>query len=314
MFSELRVRQVNRGGELTTVSSPIGDLKWVICGACGSDAFRPLRKVGEWNVGRCSNCSLIYLNPMPVKKGAFADSSSSYYYTEFQLNITPSRVAFEKRQFLMQVTEYSRLTRSHPVPGRFLDVGCGPGFSVKAAIDCGWEAAGVDVDQNLIEAGRRDLGVELRCSDLTDCRFESDQFHFARLKSVLQFLPDPLDVLREVTRILAPGGIVLVIVPNEDGLPNSLKKVLGTRGHNRFGTLVLPHHLHAFSPRALEHLLKRAGLSILSLGTTIPSDPMYATIDQLREKTVATKARSLFWRVSKTLRRGSLLLGYAQKT
>jgi uncharacterized Zn finger protein len=39
--------------------------KWIHCNACGADAYKKLSKVGEWNIGKCTKCGLIYVNPIP---------------------------------------------------------------------------------------------------------------------------------------------------------------------------------------------------------------------------------------------------------
>jgi SAM-dependent methyltransferase len=81
--------------------------------------------------------------------------------------------------------------------------------------------------------------------------------------TVLQLLPTPLEALVEVKRLLAPGGTVLIVLPNQDGLLNQLNLLIGKKRQKRFGTLVFPYHLHAFTPKTLTLLIARAGLNCM---------------------------------------------------
>jgi 2-polyprenyl-3-methyl-5-hydroxy-6-metoxy-1,4-benzoquinol methylase len=288
---------------------------WVSCNACGADAFVERLTRGEWHIGQCSVCSLIYVNPMPIfSPTSYTHLSHDFYYTRLQRQITPARVDFERRQLASQLEKASP---SAPPPGAavaFLDVGCGPGLAVRAAADLGWEAVGLDIDSDLVELGRRALGVDLRCNSVIEARLGEGRFHLVRFKSVLHLLPNPYDVLVEVRRVLRPGGVVLVIVPNENGLLNQLNLLLGRRRTNRLGTLILPYHSHAFTPGTLTRLLDRAGLRPHGVETTTPTDPTYASISYLEHRSLRQQALRLVWEMARALHRGSVLIAYAGKS
>ena len=288
---------------------------WISCNACGADAFVERMTRGEWHIGQCSVCSLVYVNPMPMfSPTSYTDLSRDFYYTRLQRQITPARVDFERRQLA------SQLGQAHPAappPGAavaFLDVGCGPGLAVRAAADLGWEAVGLDIDSDLVQLGRRELGVDLRCSSVVDAHLGEARFDFVRFKSVLHLLPNPYDVLVEVRHVLRPGGVVLVIVPNEHGLLNQLNLVLGRRRGNRRGTLILPYHSHAFTPATLTRLLGRAGLRPHGIETTTPTDPTYASISYLEHRSLRQQALGLVWEMARAIHRGSVLVAYAGKS
>jgi 2-polyprenyl-6-hydroxyphenyl methylase/3-demethylubiquinone-9 3-methyltransferase len=254
----------------------------------------------------------MYLNPMPFQDPMKFEPPSDYQYTKVQLEVDEAKLEFERRQFELQVQEISRLASAPPTHRRFLDVGCGPGMAVRVAVDSGWDATGLDVDYRMIEVGRRTYDVDLHCNDLRGCAFRDGQFHFVRIKSVLHLIANPLDTVREIARIMAPGAVLLITMPNEQGLSNSIKKLSGKNYKNKFGTLALPHHLYAFNPKALGTMIRRAGLEPLRVGTASPRHRVYATVDQLK-KTRMDWVRNLMWEFSAVVNRGSLLLAYAQK-
>jgi SAM-dependent methyltransferase len=287
---------------------------WIACNACGADAFHELLHVDGWHIGACSVCSLVYVNPMPFYTTAdYHDVSRPFYYTRHQREISPVKVEVERRQLRRQLTRIASLVPQPFHPPRFLDVGCGPGVAVRAAVELGWHAVGIDIDAELVRMGRAALGVDLRCSTMSDSRFPAGDFTFVRLKSVLHNLPDPYDVLREVRRVLAPGGVVLITVPNEDGLVNRLHLRLGRRRDHRLGTLVLPYMSHAFTPVTLTRLLDRSALEVLSVDTTAPTDVTYAAPyeQETPPRSISRRALALAWRCTSALGRGSMLVAYA---
>jgi SAM-dependent methyltransferase len=288
---------------------------WITCNACGADAFVELHRCGEWHIGRCAACALIYVNPLPLFTAAsYARISHDFYYTKLQRQITRARVAFERRQLAQQQRRIAAVSPSSAADGlSFLDVGCGPGLAVRAAADLGWDPLGIDIDADLVALGRRQLGVDLRCAGLLDARFPDDRFDFVRFKSVLHLLSNPYEVLVEVRRVLQPGGVVLIVVPNERGLLNQLGLLAGRRRSNRRGTLVLPYHAHAFTPATLTRMLQRAGLTPAGVETATPVDPTYAAISYLERRSLRLRALALVWRLARALGGGSLLVAYAHK-
>jgi SAM-dependent methyltransferase len=299
---------------MTPLESP-PHASWIACNACGADAFHELLRVGDWHIGACSVCSLIYVNPMPFYTTAdYHEVAHPFYYTRHQREITPVKVEVERHQLGRQLARIAALVPRPLPPPTFLDVGCGPGVAVRAAVELGWHAVGIDIDAALVRMGREALGVDLRCSTIGDSRLPAGAFTFVRLKSVLHNLPDPYEALRELGRVLAPGGVVLITVPNEDGLVNRLHLRLGRRRDDRLGTLVLPYMSHAFTPVTLARLLERSSLEILSVDTTAPTDVTYASPyeHETPHGSISRRALTLAWRCTSALGRGSMLVAYAR--
>ncbi|MGW0734572.1 methyltransferase domain-containing protein [Streptomyces sp. NPDC002851] len=101
---------------------------------------------------------------------------------------------------------------------RILDLGCGPGTitaDLAARVPQG-RVVGVDADPGVLERARataaeRSLdNVEFETSDALALPYEDDTFCVAHAHQVLQHLSDPVGALRELRRVVRPGGFVAV--------------------------------------------------------------------------------------------------------
>ena len=287
----------------------------IACNACGADDFAPTSTVDGWTIGRCRACGLVFVNPAPFFDPAdsFSEMSREFEYTEYMHQpITPEILAYERQQLLANAEEVARLRGRSPGserPMRFLDIGCGSGASVGAASALGWDAIGIDLDPQLIAEGREQLKVDLRCVPILECGLPPGEFDFIKLRDVIEHLPDPLDVLGKVREILAPDGVVLLVTPNEGGLPTRARIVLRRR-RTLVATVPPPHHLHSFAPGTLVRTVRRAGLRPYTTFTTTPSDGRYVTSHNVVRAQGRPILRPLWW-VGRVLGMGSVLVTWA---
>jgi ubiquinone/menaquinone biosynthesis C-methylase UbiE len=117
---------------------------------------------------------------------------------------------------------------------RVLDLGCGDGTTALPAARLGAEVLGVDIAQNLVEAGNR----RAREQGLTNCRFqEGDASNLHELKdrtfdlvvSVFgaMFAPKPFDVAKEMVRVTRPDGRIVMgnWIPGDPTLVAQILKI-----------------------------------------------------------------------------------------
>jgi SAM-dependent methyltransferase len=135
---------------------------------------------------------------------------------------------------------------------RLLDVGSGDGTFLLDVRAAGWNAVGLDVSSRAAANAAR-LGLDVRVGELTQRPFEPDTFDVVRLWSVLEHVREPLETMREVARVLRPGGWAIVQVPNARG---AAARALG----QRWVGWEVPAHLWHFTPATLRRLLHDAGL------------------------------------------------------
>lgn len=154
--------------------------------------------------------------------------------------------------------------RLRSTPGRVLDIGCGRGLMLAELKRRGWQCAGTEPSQELAHAIRRDSGIEVKTeASLLDCNFDAGSFDVVTLWHVLEHLPAPVRTLREIRRILKPGGVVIVEVPNLDSWQARF-------GGGAWFHLDTPRHLYHFSRRSLQTILEQAGFILFRAGTFSP--------------------------------------------
>jgi len=107
------------------------------------------------------------------------------------------------------------------LPERVLDVGCGPGVMIEPVVSRGGRLTGVDLSAEMVARARaraRHLNVEDRCEFVMgsagDLPFEDASFDAVTAMGVLEYVPDDARMLREMARVLRPGGVAVVTVPN----------------------------------------------------------------------------------------------------
>ena len=101
------------------------------------------------------------------------------------------------------------------IPGRrprILDVGCGTGANLKTLSEFG-DAEGVDVSSDALEFCRERGLTNVKLGAAEELPYESGTFDLVTALDVVEHLDDDVGGLREMRRVLRPGGRALIFVP-----------------------------------------------------------------------------------------------------
>jgi SAM-dependent methyltransferase len=155
---------------------------------------------------------------------------------------------------------------AHPV----LDIGCGDGHFASIAYRETLDA-GIDVmARDLPEAASR-FGVykQVFFASATALPFADDAFATVVSNCVIEHIPDNLAVLREIARVLEPGGIFAATLPSEHFAEYLFGATLFRRLRLRnlsdaYGNFFnrISHHYHVYSPAVWRERLAAVGLSV----------------------------------------------------
>ena len=172
-------------------------------------------------------------------------------------------------------------------PGRILDVGCGPGnvtIELPESADITATDFAVPMLRNAQTAAHdRRKSVDLAASDATAIPFGDETFDTVMALGLMEYIPSPESVLAEMTRLLAPGGNLVISLPNaaspfikvDDALKttkNAVTQVLIPARIRRrvkalLGKLDAPyftHNRHRFEVEAIANTLMQLGYDIES--------------------------------------------------
>ena len=148
-----------------------------------------------------------------------------------------------------------------------LDVGAADGFLAERLTAQGWSVTALERDPELAARARG------RCKEVVVADLESapplldGPFDAIVYGDVLEHLSDPGAVLRALNQTLAPGGTVIVSVPNVAHVWVRLSLLVGRFDHADRGILDRTH-LRFFTRRTLLELLRGAGLGVVELAVT----------------------------------------------
>lgn len=109
----------------------------------------------------------------------------------------------EMREFAVQMVRLR--------PGmRVLDVGCGTGFFTEGILRHTPDVCGLDITSEQIAKAREKLEVPLLRGDAEQLPFRREAFDAVVSAGSVEYWPSPVTALREMWRVLRPGGIALV--------------------------------------------------------------------------------------------------------
>jgi SAM-dependent methyltransferase len=235
------------------------------CPVCGAEQYVPVSSHAGWDLVRCAGCGLAYLPRIPGDELVTTDLewTAAFAHDRRQrwLKTPWMRLWTSATMWLRPSREASALRWIHRYAprGRLLDLGCGNGRLVAAALEAGDDAFGVDVSPVMIRKALRRVPPErVMCGRLADVEGPAGSFDAVVAVSYLEHEPRPAEVARRVHALLRPGGMTFFKVPNYD---SRLRWLLG----RRWSGYRWPAHVQYFTPTTLGRLLEAAGFEIVGV-------------------------------------------------
>jgi len=201
---------------------------------------------------RCTACTLVFVWPQPTDEELDALYSGGSYHAALD-------EAERHRYFARRLRQIEELA---PRRGRLLDVGCSKGFLLDVARAEGWDAVGIELNRNAVEAARA-RGLDVRQGELDDRTFDEASFDVVTLFDLLEHARDPRATLAACRRVLRPGGLLGVTTPDIGGLVPRVTYGLFARTLGAWDHPTPPGHVIQFSRRTLVQVLESTGFEII---------------------------------------------------
>jgi len=238
-----------------------------VCGNGNENVSRLAYGPTEWPMKKCSSCGMVYLVKSPDPEELFEnlawEKSSRAEDTRREKEHGLTRKFSKATRWRLHVftrKNIEGITQKYAKPGGIVDLGCGDGLHLSRLAD-GYSPYGIEVSKNLAMQAEKNLasknGKVANADALTGLRNLPDsRFTGVMMRSFLEHDIEPKTTLLEARRVLVPGGIVVIKVPNY-GCINRVyrgKKWCGFR---------FPDHVNYFTPGTLRKLLTDCGFTIL---------------------------------------------------
>ncbi len=238
-------------------------LEPVPCPLCDGTDHREERIIRGFRLVQCNGCGMVFVNPQPTAETLAAgynvqDSQLADLIGGRQDKVDFYRTWFSERDQRRWQAVLRKLERIGG-RGRLLEYGCGPAIVGQLAADAGWQVDAIDVGEWIREL-QPERTFPLHVGTLDDMDWPECHFSVVYAQDVLEHLARPLDELRKLARLLRPGGVIYVHVPNYASLTIRL-------GVSRFAYNEPLGHLNYFTPRTLTLMLRKAGLGRVRLSS-----------------------------------------------
>lgn len=221
---------------------------------------------GVFSVAVCSSCGTGWT--LPVVSAAELGGYYPPTYGFLKTGTAQRRVQRRLMDSALHGRPLNAVTGA--TPGTLLDVGCGRGDLGAAFVRRGWRVSGVEPSAEAC-AVARGQGVDAREGTLESVDFEQESFDAVVMRHSLEHVPEPIADLGRLLRLLRPGGLLVISVPNFDSWER-----------RRFGSawfhLDLPRHRTHFTPKSLRLALSTSGFDVLSVETSGDAASLLATL------------------------------------
>ena len=218
-------------------------MRHLVCPLCGAEPIGRSWRASTFFAGqlfeyvRCRSCGSEFCSPMPDEK-----TLKTMYGLDYYAEREPEGGEIEATHDRAWVGGW--LQRGRPSSGPFIDYGCGDGELLAAASRAGWDVAGVEFNDEVVQHAARTTGQRVFRVGEEGLSRLAGQGAILHLGDVVEHLTDPQRQLGEILRLLRPDGILLAQGPLESQ-PNLFNAFLRAKRavSSNTPTTVPPYHV-----------------------------------------------------------------------
>lgn len=218
------------------------------CYLCHSKKFKirnkRTRDRADLKVLECPRCSLVFLdNFNHLKDFSYTDSQNNYEkkiktVRDYQALLKDLRLDDERR-----IKQWEKILKNKIV----LDFGSGAGGFLQLALPLAKKVYGVELDK-ITRFYKNKIVVYKQLKDF------KIKFEVITLFHVLEHIADPIGLLKEIKKYLAPGGKIIIEVPNDNDALISYYQLPAFKDFTYWSL-----HLYSYNRKTLTEICRRAG-------------------------------------------------------
>lgn len=229
------------------------------CYLCGAEEPRIIRTKLRHDIRRkvleCRECGLVYLEPGEQDLKDFYTEEYRKLYTPVIGRALTSQELFEIC-LPYQGDRIDRLKHFLGSTKKLLDVGCASGAFLHAAKSHVMECIGIELNLDNARFVEKALGIKVYTELIEEVDLPSEYFDIATAFQVLEHVDDPLKFLAGIYKLLKPGGIICIEVPNVHDVLLSVYKI---EPYADFW--FREPHVFNYSPKTLAMILEKSGFA-----------------------------------------------------
>jgi SAM-dependent methyltransferase len=213
-----------------------------------------------FDIMECGNCMLRFTQSVPDQ-----DSIGAYYQSDTYISHTDTENGLVNKLYLkarnytlawkIKLLDKSAGNQEHK--RELLDIGAGTGAFLDKAHHSGWVVTGLEPDQGARKICLDKYGIQ---SEMPEKLFElpAQKYDAVTMWHVLEHVHQLHEYLEQIKRVLKPGGVALIALPNYTSKDAAEYKSF-------WAAYDVPRHLYHFSPQSMDFLATKHGMKLESM-------------------------------------------------
>jgi 2-polyprenyl-3-methyl-5-hydroxy-6-metoxy-1,4-benzoquinol methylase len=220
------------------------------CPVCASTERRPELVKHGIELVACQSCGTRYGAQMADLDAIYKDPN----YVSFSADDTVEHFNYRRERFGRERVGILEKYCGNLEDKRILDVGCGNGYFLSVAAEKSKRCYGAEFSEKLRRFTEEKTGCKVY--DKTLDQLPAEGFDIITLFDLIEHIPEPVRFMKDVDRILAPGGYILIFTPVFDSF--------GIRVMGPYSSIVDPtEHVLLFTMSSLAYLGRQFGYEIV---------------------------------------------------
>lgn len=247
----------------------------------------------SFTIAKCNHCGFLFTQDHPDESvaGRYYESEEYISHSDTSEGIVNKLYRFARKIMLRKKTSLVKRETGLSL-GSILDIGSGTGYFAQAMARAGWKSEGIEINPKARAFAKNAFGLNV--FDPSEIgKLENGSYDCITLWHVLEHFNDPGEYISQIRRLLKPGGICIIALPNSSSY-DAMHYRQFWAAHD------VPRHIWHFSPETFRKFAEKAGFKLLKI-RTLPLDAFYISI--LSEKYQGSKVNfikgiirgKLFW-------------------